>query len=101
LNFFQGHNSETTRGVLTCVQNLFGEQASPGSNRALVFQSTGKKKPIESYKIKILNKKSKIFANKCFFTVIVLKCLKMPSLHPFNHCKISVMHFSQFLTKHC
>jgi hypothetical protein len=33
--------------------------------------------PIESYKIKILNKNSIIFANKGFFTVIVLKCLKM------------------------
>jgi hypothetical protein len=38
-----------------------------------------KKFPIESYKIEILNKNSKVFENKGFFTVIVLKCLKMPS----------------------
>jgi hypothetical protein len=38
-----------------------------------------KKFSIESYKIKILNKKAKVFENKGFFTVIiVLKCLKMP-----------------------
>jgi hypothetical protein len=45
----------------------------------IIFPIHRKKFPIESYKIKILNKNSKIFANKGFFTVTVLLCLKMPS----------------------
>jgi hypothetical protein len=50
------------------------------SQLKIVFLPIHRKKfPIESYKIKILNKNSSIFANKGFFTVIVLKCLKMPS----------------------
>jgi hypothetical protein len=46
---------------------------------AYYFPNPQKKFPVENYKIKILNQSSKIFANKGIFTVIVLKCLKMPS----------------------
>jgi hypothetical protein len=47
----------------------------PIENRILFSQSSGKKFPVESYKIKILNKNSKIFENKGFFAVTVFKCL--------------------------
>jgi hypothetical protein len=63
------------------IQGFFGLFYScywvifPIENSILFSQSTGKKITIESYQINILNKNSKIFANKDFFTVIV----KMPS----------------------